>query len=315
MRVKLPGSVAVVPKAVTGGSPPVRIGKRRRLHFRTARSRIRFAAAERGRACAAFQLPGEDAAVPGEAEGRSDRVGSRRAPRDRARAALRRRAGLSRHATERIGGRWIRRQRDPAAAAVHRAADRHLQLPIAATSSTQPSACSPGPTTTSRSPTRARDTGRARLQPRPATRPPATRTGSPHRPGRAQPERRLQPGQHDHHHDPRPRQPAGLREHRRRRPSTDMERYADPNTPVVVINADTGERQPIWAEIDYNPLDPATGHNPNNPADRGNVNLIIRPARQLRGGRPLHRRPAQPQGRPGQHDPARRTPSGSTATT
>ncbi len=36
-----------------------------------------------------------------------------------------------------------------------------------------------------------------------------------------------------------------------------MEAYGDPDQPVVVINADTGQRQPIWSEIDYNPLDPA----------------------------------------------------------
>jgi hypothetical protein len=58
----------------------------------------------------------------------------------------------------------------------------------------------------------------------------------------------------------------------------DMASYADPNQPVVVINADTGQRQPIWSEIDYNPLDPAKGGDPNNPKDRAKVNLIIRPA-------------------------------------
>jgi hypothetical protein len=63
-----------------------------------------------------------------------------------------------------------------------------------------------------------------------------------------------------------------------------MERYSDPNTPVVVINADTGQRQPIWVEIDYNPIDPAKGHDPNSPSDRGNVNLIIRPAVNFQEG-------------------------------
>jgi hypothetical protein len=55
-------------------------------------------------------------------------------------------------------------------------------------------------------------------------------------------------------------------------PITDMARYADPNQPVVVINADTGERQPIWAEIDANP-----------PSD-GERTLIIRPARNFDEG-------------------------------
>jgi hypothetical protein len=49
-------------------------------------------------------------------------------------------------------------------------------------------------------------------------------------------------------------------------PITDIERYLDPNQPVVVINADTLQRHPIWSELDANPADPA------------NVNLIIRPA-------------------------------------
>ncbi|MFL5908132.1 MAG: hypothetical protein ACJ75Z_11130 [Solirubrobacterales bacterium] len=57
-----------------------------------------------------------------------------------------------------------------------------------------------------------------------------------------------------------------------------MEGYSAANQPVVVINADTGRRQPIWSEIDYNPLDPAKGGDPNDPADRAKVNLLIRPA-------------------------------------
>jgi hypothetical protein len=57
-----------------------------------------------------------------------------------------------------------------------------------------------------------------------------------------------------------------------------MGTYSAADQPVVVINADTGKRQPIWTEIDYNPIDPAVGGNPNDPADRANVNLIIRPA-------------------------------------
>jgi hypothetical protein len=58
----------------------------------------------------------------------------------------------------------------------------------------------------------------------------------------------------------------------------DMQDYSTANQPVVVINADTGRRQPIWSEIDYNPIDPAKGGDPNDPADRAKVNLIIRPA-------------------------------------
>jgi hypothetical protein len=43
------------------------------------------------------------------------------------------------------------------------------------------------------------------------------------------------------------------------------ERYDDPGQGVVVLNAETGERHPVWAEIDSNPPNP------------GNRNLIIRP--------------------------------------
>jgi hypothetical protein len=64
----------------------------------------------------------------------------------------------------------------------------------------------------------------------------------------------------------------------------DMASYADPGQPVVVIDADSGERQPIWSEIDYNPLDPAKGGDASNPADRADVNLIIRPARNFEEG-------------------------------
>ncbi|MDQ3728100.1 MAG: hypothetical protein M3355_00775 [Actinomycetota bacterium] len=49
-------------------------------------------------------------------------------------------------------------------------------------------------------------------------------------------------------------------------PITDIERSFDEDAPIVVIDADTGERHLIWSEIDANPA---------NPAD---VNLFIRPA-------------------------------------
>ena len=49
-------------------------------------------------------------------------------------------------------------------------------------------------------------------------------------------------------------------------PLTDLSRGVAHGSPVVVINARTGERHPIWAEIDSNPPDPA------------NRVLIIRPA-------------------------------------
>jgi hypothetical protein len=60
--------------------------------------------------------------------------------------------------------------------------------------------------------------------------------------------------------------------------------YASGNQPVVVINADTGVRQPIWAELDSNPIDPDNGKDPNSPANRAKVNLIIRPSVNLDEG-------------------------------
>ncbi len=48
-------------------------------------------------------------------------------------------------------------------------------------------------------------------------------------------------------------------------PIDDLEQWDDPDQAAVVIDADTGERWPIWAEIDSNPSDPA------------DVNLLMRP--------------------------------------
>jgi hypothetical protein len=53
-------------------------------------------------------------------------------------------------------------------------------------------------------------------------------------------------------------------------PLTNLGAYADENQPAVVIDADTGERQPIFAELDANP-------NHYQPGDTADVNLIIRP--------------------------------------
>jgi hypothetical protein len=51
------------------------------------------------------------------------------------------------------------------------------------------------------------------------------------------------------------------------------ELYDDPDQPVVVINADTGERHPVFAELDANPTDPLRP----NPGTTDDVNLLIRP--------------------------------------
>ena len=38
-------------------------------------------------------------------------------------------------------------------------------------------------------------------------------------------------------------------------PITDIGRYDDPDQPIVVIDAETGERHPIFSEIDSNPIE------------------------------------------------------------
>jgi hypothetical protein len=53
-------------------------------------------------------------------------------------------------------------------------------------------------------------------------------------------------------------------------PVNDLHRYTDANQPVVVVDAATGQRQPILAELDPNP-------NHYSPGDTKDVNLIIRP--------------------------------------
>jgi hypothetical protein len=55
-------------------------------------------------------------------------------------------------------------------------------------------------------------------------------------------------------------------------PITDIERYTYGPAPIVLINADTHQRHPIWTELDANPANP------------DDVNLIIRPAVNLAEG-------------------------------
>ena len=61
-------------------------------------------------------------------------------------------------------------------------------------------------------------------------------------------------------------------------PINNLRAYDDDNQPVVVINAETGERHPVWAEVDANPLLASKSGNP------ANSNLIIRPARNFDEG-------------------------------
>jgi len=74
--------------------------------------------------------------------------------------------------------------------------------------------------------------------------------------------------------------------------------YDAPNAPVMVIDAATGERQPIYAELDANPTTKSTvtltpfqppvvipgGHPNDDPTNTGDVNLIIRPAKNFTPG-------------------------------
>ena len=55
-------------------------------------------------------------------------------------------------------------------------------------------------------------------------------------------------------------------------PITDMARYADRDQPIVVIDAATGKRHPVWSEIDSTATSAA------------NVNLIVRPTVNFREG-------------------------------
>ena len=69
----------------------------------------------------------------------------------------------------------------------------------------------------------------------------------------------------------------------------DLHAYDDPAQRILLIDAETGERQPIWAELDANPTstDPKDG-NPGgintNPSNTEPVNIIVRPARNLEWG-------------------------------
>jgi hypothetical protein len=63
----------------------------------------------------------------------------------------------------------------------------------------------------------------------------------------------------------------------------DISRYDDADQALVVIDAETGERHPVWAELDSNPtsVDPSGAGDGGIGEDPGNtepVNLIIRPA-------------------------------------
>ena len=107
----------------------------------------------------------------------------------------------------------------------------------------------------------------------------------PDRGGALQPQRRLQPGSDGRDQGARPRHPGGVGGDRRGAAQRPRARSSASRQPVVVIDAKTGERWPIWVEIDSNALDPR--------ADRA----ADPPRAQLRGRAPLRRRDAQAQRR------------------
>ena len=74
-------------------------------------------------------------------------------------------------------------------------------------------------------------------------------------------------------------------------PITDMARYADINAPIAVFDVQTGKRQPIFTEIDVNPLNPlpqstagGAAPSPARPLNTANVNLLIRSTKNFEYG-------------------------------
>ncbi|HTU14523.1 MAG TPA: hypothetical protein VMF31_04940 [Solirubrobacterales bacterium] len=73
-------------------------------------------------------------------------------------------------------------------------------------------------------------------------------------------------------------------------PLDDLHAYDDPSQAVIVIDAETGVRQPIYAELDANPttVDPKPGDDGGintNPTNTEDVNLIVRPAENFDYGK------------------------------
>ena len=99
-----------------------------------------------------------------------------------------------------------------------------------------------------------------------------------------EPQRRLQPRQRHRRPGARPRQSGRAVNKTNPAPLTDMSQALKPNAPIVVIDAATGKRRVIWAELD------------SNASDAAHTTLLIHPAQELHRGASLHRRDAQPQG-------------------
>ncbi len=77
-------------------------------------------------------------------------------------------------------------------------------------------------------------------------------------------------------------------------PINHIGRYAEPDQPIVVIDATTGQRHPIWSEVDAAATSAARHRGPYPPGD------------QLRLGPPLHRRDAEPEDGVRRHHPRTR---------
>ena len=67
-------------------------------------------------------------------------------------------------------------------------------------------------------------------------------------------------------------------------PLTELNRYTDPDQPVLLLDAETGERQPVWAEIDVNAGQLIPAQDTEKPGEAKPA-LIVRPARNLDPGR------------------------------
>ena len=58
----------------------------------------------------------------------------------------------------------------------------------------------------------------------------------------------------------------------------DIDRYRQPDAPIVILDADTGRRVPFWSEIDQHPLTTAQRTGPGAYTNLGDQLLILRPA-------------------------------------
>ena len=84
---------------------------------------------------------------------------------------------------------------------------------------------------------------------------PANVERRPRRRRAVQRQRRVQPGRGDRRQGPRPRHEGGARR-TGAAPINHIGRYREAKQPIVVIDAETGKRWPIWSEVDSNATAP-----------------------------------------------------------